>query len=94
MLGEFFVTVTRKLPRPLSWENAAEILADFGSWPVYRTGVADLLEAARIARSYGIHFWDSLILQAAARSGASVVWTEDLNHGQDYEGIAVRNPFL
>ena len=41
-----------------------------------------------------ISLWDSLILAAARASGASELITEDLNHGQDYDGVKVINPFL
>ncbi len=42
---------------------------------------------------YQISFWDSLILAAAEAGGAEVLYTEDLNDGQKYVGILVRNPF-
>ena len=41
---------------------------------------------------HGIGFWDALIIRAAAVLGASILWSEDLNHGQTYEGVLVRNP--
>ncbi len=47
----------------------------------------------RIAQRYTISTWDAMIVHAAASLGAEVLWTEDLNHGQIYEGVPVRNPF-
>lgn len=41
-----------------------------------------------------ISIWDAMILAAARASGASLLITEDLNHGQDYGGVVVKNPFL
>jgi predicted nucleic acid-binding protein len=41
----------------------------------------------------GFHFWDGLILAAAESGGAAVLFTEDLNDGQQYGAVAVRNPF-
>lgn len=35
-----------------------------------------------------------MIIVAARRSGARVLWSEDLNNGQDYGGVVVRNPFV
>ncbi len=40
-----------------------------------------------------ISLWDALILAAARASGAAELITEDLNHGQDYGGVRVINPF-
>jgi predicted nucleic acid-binding protein len=45
-------------------------------------------------RRYGIGYWDSLILASAQRFQCPVLYTEDLNHGQDYGGVRARNPFL
>jgi predicted nucleic acid-binding protein len=38
-------------------------------------------------------FWDALILVCAARSGATRLYTEDLNHGQTVLGVQIVNPF-
>ena len=42
---------------------------------------------------YQMSFWDGLILAAAEAAGADVLFTEDLNHGQRYGSVLVRNPF-
>ena len=42
---------------------------------------------------YQISFWDGLILAAAEAGSAEVLYTEDLNDGQQYGRILVRNPF-
>jgi predicted nucleic acid-binding protein len=41
-----------------------------------------------------ISFWDALIVQAARIAGASVLYSEDLQHGATLGGISVVNPFL
>ena len=43
-------------------------------------------------RSTGVS--DAVILAAAKRLGCHTVYSEDLNHGQDYDGVRVVNPFL
>ena len=93
VLMEFFVTVTRKIPKPLNLDTAMEIVADFGTWPTFAPKVEDVLHAIRIVNSYSIGFWDALIIRAATAMGASVIWSEDLTDGKRYEGIPVRNPF-
>ena len=50
-------------------------------------------ERRGLLSSHRIHFWDGMIVRAAAALGSEVIWTEDLNAGQSYEGIGVRNPF-
>ncbi len=34
-----------------------------------------------------------MIVEAARQVQSSVLWTEDLNDGQDYGGVVARNPF-
>jgi predicted nucleic acid-binding protein len=94
VLMEFFVSATRRLPRRLDPGAAAGIVEDFGTWPVFTPSVSDILAAAKLGRRYRIHFWDALIVQGAASLGAEVIWSEDLNAGQKYSGVTVRNPFV
>jgi hypothetical protein len=35
-----------------------------------------------------------MIVAAAAEAGATILCTEDLNHGQSIEGVRVVNPFV
>lgn len=93
VLMEFYVAATHKLPGRLDQRTAAAIVDDFGTWPVFSPSVGDILEGARLAQRYRIHFWDGMIVRGAAALGAELIWTEDLNSGQRYEGITVRNPF-
>ncbi|MBI4499514.1 MAG: hypothetical protein HY689_16625 [Chloroflexi bacterium] len=37
--------------------------------------------------------WDAMIVLAAQKLNADVVWSEDLNDGQAYGSTVVRNPF-
>ena len=69
------------------------IVQDFGTWPVFTPLVSDVVAATKLCRRYDIHFWDALIVQGAVSLGADVLWSEDLNAGQKYAGVPVRNPF-
>lgn len=42
---------------------------------------------------FGISSWDAAMLEAARQLGCDVVLSEDLGHGQDYDGVPVINPF-
>jgi predicted nucleic acid-binding protein len=91
---EVFVTATRKLEVPLPAAAVLRFLQPFWTFP-FVEGTAGLFhEAVRLAMRYQIHYFDAAILAAAKELGAPVVYTEDLNHGQDYDGVKVVNPFL
>jgi predicted nucleic acid-binding protein len=51
--------------------------------------------AFRIGNRYQVSHWDSLILAAALAAGCDTLFSEDLQHGQVFDGqLTVINPFL
>lgn len=53
-----------------------------------------VLTAIEYHQRFFVSYWDGAILAAAKALGCDTVYTEDLNHGQDYDGVRVENPFL
>lgn len=88
-------------------ELANTLLRKAGQPPEAVLGILDLLESLRVIRPdggmvrraveaqarYGLHFYDGMIVAAAERGGCRRIWSEDLNPGQMYFGVAVENPF-
>ena len=93
VLTELFVTLTRKVPSPLGSREAARIVEGLSAWRLHEPDRQDLLAAIEIHTSSRVSLWDALILQSARRTGCSILWTEDLNAGQSFSGLVVRNPF-
>lgn len=93
VIGEFYVAVTRKLEKPLDPSHAARAVDQLLRMPV--VAIDGLLATAAVGRSQSskISYWDALILEAARAGGAQQVLSEDLNPGQDYDGVTVVNPF-
>jgi len=94
VLQELFVTLTRKVSRPCSSDEALAVLEDLASWPLTAVDLAAIRAAVALAAEAKLSFWDALIVVAAARAGAEILYTEDLHHGQEILGIQVRNPFM
>ena len=92
-LQEFFVTITRKVARPMAADEAAQIISDLGHWRVHSPTVEDVLEAIALQQRSRLSFWDAMVLTSAEQLECSVLWSEDLNPGQDYTGVKVLNPF-
>jgi predicted nucleic acid-binding protein len=93
VLQEFFVNATRKIAKPLTAETAKEIVADYSRWYLHVPAADDVLAAIGIHQRTGISFWDAMIVRSAAEVGCTVLYSEDLNAGQDYSGVRVENPF-
>ena len=93
VLAEFAATLLHKISpaaRPEDVMALLEVLAPMHL--VIPDG--DMIRRAVEARaSYGVHFYDGMIVAAAERGGCTRIWSEDLNAGQKYFGIAVENPF-
>lgn len=91
VVQEFYVAGSRKLGMPRrELREAAAALLDL---PLVAVGAAEILSAMHAEERYQISFWDALILAAAESGGAGVLFTEDLNDGQQYGTVLVRNPF-
>ncbi len=93
VLQEFYVAATRKLKLPLQAEVAEEVVHNLAVLPLVEIGKSHVLGAISRSRRWQVSFWDALILEAAINGGASVLYSEDLQHGQVVEGLTIENPF-
>jgi predicted nucleic acid-binding protein len=93
VLQELFVTLTRKLSPPVSRADARDMVSDLTTWQVVQSAGQDVLETIDATTTWQIAFWDAMLVTAARKAGAAVLWSEDLNDGQAFGGTVVRNPF-
>lgn len=94
VLAEFYVTVTRKLRRPLDPDEAAARVAELSQLPVMSLDSSLVATAIAISRQAGISYWDAAIAGAAAAAGCGQLLSEDLEAGAVIAGVRVDNPFL
>lgn len=94
VLQEFFVTVTRKLAVPLEVHEAERAVRRLVDLSVVQIDPDLVLSAIGTSVRNGLSFWDALIVRAAQQSGAAILYTEDLENGQKFDGLEVVNPFL
>ena len=94
VLQEFYVTVTRKIVKPLDRQRVREIIRNYLVWPVHLNDAETVLLASEIEARNNLSFWDALIVAAAQLLHVDKIFTEDMNHGQRIEGILIVNPFL
>jgi predicted nucleic acid-binding protein len=94
VIQEFYVTVTRKIRKPLSPEQAVALLDEYRVFPTVATDYPLIVAAVELSLRHGISYWDGAILAAAEALEAPVLYTEDLNHGQLYGRVRAVNPFV
>jgi predicted nucleic acid-binding protein len=94
VLNEFVAVARRNLNKRWSEvRRALDILRVFCPQPIPLT-IETHERALLVAERYHYSIFDSLIISAAADSGASLLFSEDMRNGQKIEGITIRNPFL
>ncbi|RKX95991.1 MAG: PIN domain nuclease [Spirochaetes bacterium] len=94
VLSEFFVTVTKKNKQNYSVPAAKHEILLLSHLQVVDIDYDMIIRAIDFKGLYHLSYWDSLILSAAERSDCSTLFSEDLNHGQNYNEIKCINPFL
>jgi len=93
VLQEFYVNVTRKSDKPFNSTQAVEWLKRLIDRPCAAIDHELVVRGAEIATRYKISYWDGAILAGAERTGAPILYTEDLNDGQAYGSVRAVNPF-
>lgn len=93
VLQEFYVTVTQKVPKPISPDEVMQIIRALSCWRVHLPNMSDLFRAIEIQRLYRLSFWDAMILASAESLGCELLWSEDFNPEQEYGSVKVINPF-
>jgi predicted nucleic acid-binding protein len=92
VLQELSVNLQRKVARPLDGRAVRDMVADYLAWHVIVNTGESVLEALDLADRHRVSFWDALIIHAAQRSGAEILYSEDLSHGQVYGSVRVLDP--
>lgn len=93
VLQELYVNVRRKASAPISAPEARALVEDYLAWPLVVNDGATILQAVAIEERFGLSFWDALVVASAQEAGVEILWSEDLNDGQAYGSVVVRNPF-
>lgn len=95
VLQEFYVQATHARRRDaLSHDTAVRLLEKWQRFRIQDNTVAVLQSALRLKDRFQTSYWDAAILAAAKAARCQQLLSEDLNHGQDYDGVVVVNPFL
>jgi predicted nucleic acid-binding protein len=94
VLGEFYVTVTRKFERAIAHDVADRMVERMARLPIVPIDADRVRAAIEGARAWGISYWDALIVASARAAGCTRLLSEDLADGETYGGVRVENPFV
>ena len=94
VLQEFYYQVTRsKRTGSLSHDQAASLVTAWLRFPVQEQTVPLMRAAIDLSHRFQISYWDAAIIEAARLQHCTTVLSEDLSHGQNYDGIRDVYPF-
>lgn len=94
VLLELYATLTRKLKAGIEPSEAREIVSEISAWRPIPVDLSVIRRAWSLEQRYSLSWWDSLIVAAAQVGQCTVLLTEDLQHGQVFDGVCVVNPFV
>ena len=93
VLQEFYVSVTRKLGKPLSESDGAEAAHDLCAFDVVEVDKEMVLRSMTLSRAERLSFWDALSIEAARTRKCDRLLTEDLQDGRQFGSLKITNPF-
>lgn len=93
VLQEFYAVATRKLRSPIPRARARTIVADYAEWCTVSTDAELIVSASKLEEDHTLSGWDALVIEAAIRSGAGVLLSEDLQDGRHFGNLVIENPF-
>lgn len=93
VLAEFYWVATRRLTRPLTEAEAADVVYALAELTVIGADAELVRSGISLARERQIASWDALIVRAAQVGGCDRLLSEDLQDGTGFDGVRVENPF-
>lgn len=93
VLQEFYVNATKPTKLAMKPAEARRLVALYSTWRVIPADSDLVLAASHLQEDHTVSFWDALIVRAALRASASVLLSEDLQHGRRFGPLEVRDPF-
>lgn len=95
VVQEFFNVAFRRFSRPMNVAEAEQYLVTvFRPLLAVHSSPTLYVEALRVSGKYRLSWYDSLIVAAALQAQCGMLYSEDLQHGQELEGLRIENPFV
>lgn len=95
VVQEFFSVALRRFTEPMTFIDAEQYLSTtFRPLLAAHSSHALYGEALRIGAKFKLSWYDSLIVASAIEGQCDVLYSEDLQHGQQFGKLRIANPFL
>ena len=94
VLQEFYVQATRDTKSDrITHDQAVALITSWERFKIQELTLQVMHAALGTRKRFRISYWDAAIIEAAKAAGCNIIYSEDLNDGQDFGGVRVKNPF-
>jgi len=94
VVQEFFNVALRRFAKPMSAFAAEEYLNTvFRPLLAVHSSPALFISALQVFGQHRLSWYDSLIVAAAQEASCSILYSEDMQHGQRIGDLRIENPF-
>jgi len=95
VVQEFFNVALRRFVQPMTSVDAEQYLSTtFRPLLAVHSSHALYGEALRLSARFKLSWYDSLIVASAIEGECDVLYSEDLQHGQQFGSLQLANPFI
>jgi predicted nucleic acid-binding protein len=94
VLNEFISVARNPKKLNLSRDEESKWLSEWLDLKIGAITLDTFQKALELHLRLQLSHWDALIVASALKSSCEIIYTEDLQHGQNIEGLQVINPFL
>lgn len=94
VLQEFIANALRKPALEITESGIDATLELATHVPVQPVDLELVMKSVALRRRFQVSHWDATILVAAQALGCQTLYSEDLSHGQEFDGLTVINPFI
>ncbi|MGA3053412.1 MAG: PIN domain-containing protein [Candidatus Korobacteraceae bacterium] len=94
VVQEFFNVALRRFAPPMTVAEAEQYLGTvFRPLLAVHSSPAFFAETLRLQDRYRLSWYDSLILTGAIEARCSILYSEDMQHGQEFGDLRIEDPF-
>jgi predicted nucleic acid-binding protein len=95
VVQEFFNLALKRFEHRMRFEDREQYLTRvFQPLLKVHTSLKLYEEALKLHATNKLQWYDALIICAAREAGCTILYSEDLQHGQKFGGLKIVNPFL
>lgn len=94
VLNEFYSNARKRFSSAIAAGDARAEVRRYQHWQPWPIDHATVESAWAIESRFELNYWDALILAAAQQQGCGHLLSEDLQHGQEIDGVQIVNPFI